>query len=187
MNTFTGAAPGCDTRVDDDISVSISRRASGPQHQTTTRTVQFASRNGWGGGGFETLLTPYTTVVNQNTTGHNTSASVDGHRSRLAKLKPQKTGNKFVLADWQWKIATAALSVFCFAAAVAVLSLYQNRPISDWNFVLDTSLNSLVATLSTFLAHVRLRPHSVYLLFQAWMFLLVRQIHRWTRKCKAQC
>jgi hypothetical protein len=97
----------------------------------------------------ETPMTARTPRLGQSATGYGISASVEGHRGWLTKYKSHEIGEQFSLTDWQWEIAAATFSAICFAAVVIVLVVFRNRSLSDWNFMFDASLNTLIATLST--------------------------------------
>lgn len=63
---------------------------------------------------------------------------------------PLSTRLCFSARDWQWEFGASLFSLGCFAAVVGILAAYDTKSLASWNFVLNISLNTLIAILSTF-------------------------------------
>lgn len=70
------------------------------------------------------------------------------HPNRLVTT-PIKKRSDLSLRDWVWEIGASIFSLGCFAAVVGVLVANEDKSLSSWTFVFGTSLNTLIATLST--------------------------------------
>lgn len=111
-----------------------------------------------------------------------TSESKDAHYypwSSTQKLHPTEviatplsTKSSFNFRDWQWEFGASAFSLGCFAAAVGVLAKYEHRSLASWDFVLNISLNTLVAVLSTLSRTALLVPVASCISQLKWIHLV---------------
>lgn len=89
--------------------------------------------------------------------GNNLAWSSEGPESRSSKEQaivrthydPPKRSGSFHWGDWRWEVASAVFSLLCVVAITIILKVYQERPLSDWHFVHNITLNTVVALLST--------------------------------------
>ena len=89
--------------------------------------------------------------------GNNLAWSSEGPESRSSKEQaivrthydPPKRSGSFHWGDWRWEVASAVFSLLCVVAIIIILKVYQERPLSDWHFVHNITLNTVVALLST--------------------------------------
>lgn len=84
---------------------------------------------------------------------------------------PKRHG-AFIIGDWLWEFASAALSLACLAAVVIVLSIYNGKPLTSWNFIADANLNTIIALLSTFSRTALLVPVASCISQLKWIHLV---------------
>jgi len=83
--------------------------------------------------------------MTRRTKSRSTSESFQAVSKQQTFPGPATQPGTFNLADWGWEVAAAATSLASFVVIVVVLRVYQDKPLSNWQFVVDISLNTLVA------------------------------------------
>jgi len=70
--------------------------------------------------------------------------------------------------DWWQEILASIFSLVFFAALVAVLRKYNNRPLSDWSYH-GLSLNAMISVLATAIRVTAMVPVAASLLQRSWL------------------
>jgi hypothetical protein len=84
---------------------------------------------------------------------------------------PLDKPNGFDTKDWRWEISAMVFSLGCFAGVVGVLIASESKPLSSWNFTFGITLNTLIATLSTFSRTALLVPVASCLSQLKWIHI----------------
>ena len=112
--------------------------------------------------------------------GNNLAWSSEGPESVSSKERaivrthydPPKRSGSFHWGDWRWEIASALFSFLCVVAIIIILKVYQERPLSNWHFVHNITLNTVVALLSTLSRTALIVPVASCLSQLKWIHLV---------------
>jgi hypothetical protein len=78
-----------------------------------------------------------------------------------------------MLGDWIWEFSAAVFSIGCLTAAIIVLTIYDNKSLTSWNFVFDANPNTVIAILSTLSRTALLVPVASCISQLKWIHLAI--------------
>lgn len=97
---------------------------------------------------------------------HHEADSLAGSTTTRSIRRSQPRHHLFL--DWWQEIFASIFSLASFAALVAVLRKYNNRPLSDWSYH-GLSLNAMISILATAIRVTAMVPVATSLLQRSWL------------------
>jgi len=104
--------------------------------------------------------------VHETKVAHHETRSLAGTSIRGSVRRPKPRHHLFL--DWWQEILASLFSLASFAALVAVLRKYNNRPLTDWSYY-GLSLNAMISILATAIRVTAMVPVAASLLQRSWL------------------
>ena len=112
--------------------------------------------------------------VHETKTAHHETRSLAGTEYSTTRSTRRPKPRHHLFLDWRQEILASVVSLASFAALVAVLRKYNNRPLTDWSYY-GLSLSAMISILATAIRVTAMVPVATSLLQRSWLHVLMQR------------